>query len=89
LRPIACRSRHPKAHFTRDREALRRAVGAKKIVPLRADWTNKDARITAELARYDRSAVPFHPIWLPGKNDPVILPELLTASTVLDALKKG
>jgi thiol:disulfide interchange protein DsbD len=62
---------------------------AKKIVTLRGDWTNKDARITAELAAYNRSAVPFNLIWMPGKNDPVILPELLTPSTVLDALKKG
>ncbi len=61
----------------------------KKIVTLRGDWTNKDPRITAELAAYNRSAVPFNLIWLPGKTDPVILPELLTANTVLEALKKG
>ena len=61
----------------------------KKIVTLRGDWTNKDPRITAELAAYNRSAVPFNVIWLPGKNDPVMLPELLSASTVLEALKKS
>lgn len=60
-----------------------------KIVTLRGDWTNKDPRITAELAAYQRSAVPFNLIWLPGKDQPVILPELLTPGTVLDALKKG
>jgi thiol:disulfide interchange protein/DsbC/DsbD-like thiol-disulfide interchange protein len=59
-----------------------------KIATLRADWTNRDARITAELAKYNRSAVPFNLIWLPGKTQPVVLPELLTASTVLDYLKK-
>jgi thiol:disulfide interchange protein DsbD len=61
----------------------------KKIATLRADWTNKDARITAELASYQRSAVPFNVIWMPGKDKPVILPELLTPGTVLDALRKG
>jgi thiol:disulfide interchange protein DsbD len=61
----------------------------KKIATLRADWTNKDPRITEELARYDRSAVPFNVIWVPGKNDPVILPELLTPGTVLAALKSN
>ena len=50
--------------------------------------TNQDPQITAELAKYQRSAVPFNVIWLPGKADPVILPELLTANIVLDALKK-
>ncbi|MSU24350.1 MAG: hypothetical protein EXS32_11070 [Opitutus sp.] len=62
---------------------------AQKIVTLRADWTKKDAVITAELAAYHRSAVPFNVIWLPGKAEPVLLPELLTPGTVLAALKKG
>jgi thiol:disulfide interchange protein DsbD len=61
----------------------------KKIVTLRGDWTNKDPRITAELAAYNRSAVPFNVIWLPGKNEPVILSELLSPGAVLEALKKG
>ena len=59
----------------------------KKVATLRADWTNKDPRITAELAVYNRSAVPFNVIWLPGKDAPVILPELLTPGSVLDVVK--
>jgi thiol:disulfide interchange protein DsbD len=59
----------------------------KKIATLRADWTNKDPRITAELAVYNRSAVPFNVIWLPGNDAPVILPELLTPGSVLDVVK--
>jgi thiol:disulfide interchange protein DsbD len=58
-----------------------------KIATLRADWTNRDPRITAELAAYNRSAVPFNLIWVPGRDQPVVLPEILTATTVLDALK--
>jgi thiol:disulfide interchange protein len=61
----------------------------KKIATLRADWTNKDPRITAELAAYQRSAVPFDLIWIPGKTAAVILPELLTPGVVLDALKSN
>lgn len=60
---------------------------AKKVVTLRADWTNKDPRITAELARYGRSAVPFNLVWLPGEDRPHILPELLTPSIVLQAIR--
>jgi thiol:disulfide interchange protein DsbD len=59
----------------------------KKVVALKGDWTNQDPKITAELAKYQRSAVPFNVIWLPGKPDPVLLPELLTPGIVLDALK--
>jgi thiol:disulfide interchange protein DsbD len=61
----------------------------KNIATLRADWTNQDPLITAELARYHRSAVPFNLIWFPGKDEPTILPELLTPGIVLDALKRG
>ncbi|MBI5766881.1 MAG: thioredoxin family protein [Verrucomicrobia bacterium] len=71
-----------------DRDVLR-YFAEKKIATLRGDWTNKDPRITAELAAYQRSAVPFNVIWLPGKKDPVLLPELLSAGTVLSELKKG
>ena len=59
----------------------------KKVVALKGDWTNKDPKITAELAKYQRSAVPFNVIWLPGKSDPILLPELLTPGMVLDAIK--
>lgn len=65
-----------------------KTFAAKNIATLRADWTNKDPRITAELARYHRSAVPFNLIWFPGTGEPVILPELLTPGTVLDALNR-
>ena len=57
------------------------------IATLRGDWTNRDPQITAELAKYNRSAVPFDLIWVAGKTDPVILPELLSPETVLGALR--
>lgn len=60
-----------------------------KIATLRADWTNRDSRITEALASYGRSAVPFNQIWVPGRDQPIILPEILTASTVLDTLKSS
>ncbi|HTB81052.1 MAG TPA: protein-disulfide reductase DsbD domain-containing protein [Opitutaceae bacterium] len=58
----------------------------KKIATLRADWTNADPRITAELARFGRSAVPFDLLYLPGESEPKTLPELLTPGIVLKAL---
>ena len=60
----------------------------KHIATLRADWTNKDPQITAELAKYHRSAVPFNLVWSPERSDPLILPSLLTPGIVLDAVRK-
>ena len=60
----------------------------RNIATLEGDWTNKDAQITAELAKYHRAAVPFNLIWVPGQADPILLPEILTPSVVLGAIPK-
>ena len=54
-------------------------------------WYDREAlrvAITAELAKWNRSAVPFNLIYSPGRAEPVVLPELLTAGTVLEALAR-
>jgi thiol:disulfide interchange protein/DsbC/DsbD-like thiol-disulfide interchange protein len=61
----------------------------KQVVTLRGDWTDEDPLITAELTRWNRSAVPFNLVYLPGKPDTVALPELLTPGIVLNALKSA
>jgi thiol:disulfide interchange protein DsbD len=55
------------------------------VVTLRGDWTSRDANITAELVRWNRSAVPFNLVYLPGHPEPTPLPELLTPGIVLKA----
>jgi len=66
---------------------VRRRFREKQVVVLRADWTRRDAVISAELARWGRSAVPFNLVYRPDRSEPVVLPELLTAGTVLDAVR--
>ena len=63
--------------------------GKRNVLLLRGDWTNKDPKITAELARWNRSAVPFNLIYAPGKPEPVQLSELLTPTKVLAALAEA
>jgi len=67
---------------------VRVALRAHGVVLLRADWTNKDPRITEALASFDRSAVPLDLIYAPGRDAPEVLPELLTPEIVLAALAK-
>ena len=53
---------------------------------MRADWTSRDAEITRALESLGRSGVPLYVLY-PGNNDsPVLLPEVLTESIVLNAL---
>lgn len=56
------------------------------VVLLKADWTDFDPEITAELARFQRNAVPFNLVYGPAIDEPLILPEALTPDIILDAL---
>ena len=60
----------------------------RNVLALKADWTSKDPQITAELAKWNRSAVPFNLLYRAGEPAPVILPEILTPGIVLDALRQ-
>ena len=64
------------------------AFKKKKVVALKADWTNQDPRITKTLTSFNRSAVPFNILYIPGIDNPVILPVILTPGVVLEALEK-
>ena len=57
----------------------------KQVTLMRADWTNRDERITQALAAMNRSGVPVYVLHAPGKA-PQLLPELLTTGIVKDAL---
>jgi thiol:disulfide interchange protein DsbD len=70
-----------------DSEAVRRAFAARGIVALKGDWTTQNAEITALLRQFGRSGVPLYLLY-DGKGEPVILPQILTAASVLDALGK-
>jgi thiol:disulfide interchange protein len=70
-----------------DSEAVRRAFAAHGIVALKGDWTSQNPEITTLLQQFGRSGVPLYLLY-DGKGDPVILPQILTAATVLDALGK-
>ena len=66
---------------------VQRAFREKEIVALKADWTNQDPRITAALADFGRSAVPFNVLYVPGDNEPRIFPEILTPGIVLKTIE--
>ncbi len=56
-------------------------------VYLKADWTLKDDVIAAELARHGRAGVPLYLVYGKGSADGVILPQILTGRTVVQALE--
>jgi thiol:disulfide interchange protein DsbD len=59
------------------------------VTRLRADWTSRDAAISAALARLNRSGVPVYALYSPAQREPLLLPEVLTRSVVLEALDRA
>ncbi len=74
--------------FAIDIEPVRARLRALGGIALRADYTNRDPRITEELQRHGRAAVPTVVIF-PGKpeREPLVLPTVLTPGIVLEALE--
>lgn len=56
------------------------------IVYLEADWTNRNAEIAAALAEHGRNGVPLYLYYAPGAGEPEILPQVLTAGLVQQAV---
>ena len=67
--------------------AVREALAGKRIAYLKGDWTNRNPEITRLLEKFGRSGVPLYVLYRSG-SEPVILPQILTQSLVLDALKQ-
>ncbi len=66
--------------------AVLQDFAARGVLLMRADWTLRDAVITEELRRLGRSGVPVYALHVPGAAAPVLLPEILSATGVREAL---
>jgi thiol:disulfide interchange protein DsbD len=66
---------------------VREAFQRHAVVKMKADWTNGDPVITKLLQHFGRPGVPLYVLY-PGKNEqPIVFPEVLTKSMVLEKLE--
>ena len=72
---------------TLSRPEVQAAFDARRVLLLRADWTRRDAAISAELARLGRSGVPVYALYAPGAAGPRLLSEILSVDEVKSALE--
>jgi thiol:disulfide interchange protein DsbD len=71
-------------------QTVRDAMKNAGVVPLKADWTRKDAVITEWLQRYGRAGVPFYLVVPKDRSvDPIPLPEVITPDLVARALARA
>lgn len=71
-----------------ERPEMQQAFRKANVLLLRADWTRRDAAISAELARFGRNSVPFYLYYDGQGGAPRQLPELLTVDIVMEAISR-
>jgi thiol:disulfide interchange protein DsbD len=71
-------------------DAVRADFERRGITYLKGDWTNSDPVLTRLLAEHGRNGVPLYLLYAGSRQDPpLILPQLLTPSIVLDTLAEA
>lgn len=68
-------------------DTVRNALAVHDVAYLKGDWTRQDEAITRYLQRYERNGVPLYVLYPPGGGAPRVLPQLLTADGVADAIR--
>ena len=84
---ITCKTNE---RFAIDTPKVRQEFSKRNVIALKADWTTGDPEITEILKKHGRAGVPMYLVYPSGNKEaqPVLLPELITSQTVLDALTK-
>jgi thiol:disulfide interchange protein DsbD len=67
--------------------SVREAFQRRNIVKMKADWTNGDPVITKLLQQFGRPGVPLYVLYRGKTEEPVVFPELLTKSIILEKLE--
>jgi thiol:disulfide interchange protein DsbD len=69
-----------------DDSRVRDAFAAKRVVYLVADWTRRDAEVTALLNSFGRSGVPLYVYYAPDASGGKALPQILTPDELLNVI---
>jgi thiol:disulfide interchange protein len=70
--------------------AVKAAFERYRVVKMKADWTNADPVITKTLKQFGRVGVPLYVLYPAATpNEPIVMPELLTQSLVLNHLQSA
>jgi thiol:disulfide interchange protein DsbD len=68
-------------------DTVQRAFAARHVAYLRGDWTRQDPEISEFLREQGRDGVPLYLYYGPHAARPEVLPQILTETTVLDAVE--
>ncbi|MBF0268294.1 MAG: thioredoxin family protein [Alphaproteobacteria bacterium] len=72
-----------------NREPIHALLMQPGLVAMKADWTKPNDAIGAYLAKFGRYGIPFNVVYGPNAPEGIALPELLSESAVITALKSA
>jgi len=70
-----------------DRSPVADVLNRPDVTPMQGDWTRPDPAIQAFLESHDRFGIPFNMVFGPAAPDGILLPEVLTSDSVLEAIE--
>jgi thiol:disulfide interchange protein len=74
-------------HVALENDDVQAALHARHAVIMTGDWTNRDPAITTYLETQHRDGVPLYAYYASGHATPTVLPQILTPSVVIRALR--
>lgn len=72
-----------------DRAPVSASLNQANVVPMVADWTKPDPAISRYLGHFNRYGIPLNVVYGPKAPQGIVLPELLTADAVAEALRQA
>jgi thiol:disulfide interchange protein len=77
-------------HMVLDSNDVKKQLEMSGVVRMKADWTKNDPVITQELSKFGRNSVPLYVLYgSDEKQEPLILPQVLTPDVVAEHLTKA
>ena len=73
---------------TLSQQGVKDIFAKQNVAYLVADWTNRDAEVTALLAAYGRDGVPLY-LYFPPHKEAVVLPQILTEDAIRSVAENG
>ncbi|MDD4155438.1 MAG: thioredoxin family protein [Candidatus Cloacimonetes bacterium] len=65
---------------------IKQAFTDKGVLMLKGDYTKKDPLIHKWLQQYNKAGVPLYLLFVPGKTEPIVFPEIITKQMIFNAL---
>jgi thiol:disulfide interchange protein DsbD len=71
-------------------ELVEKKIAELGIIPIKADWTNRNDDITQLLKKFGRSGVPLYVVFPAGRlHEPIVLPEVLTPELLIETFERA